>query len=543
MKEFDKLCKGCMKKLNGEEICPFCGFNQNEKQSSPYLEIGAVLEKRYSIGKVIDNNSEGIGYIAYDNVSNVPVYIKEFFPSILCYRASNGHEVVIKSGCESQFKEYMNSFLTYLRAVARLRSLSAIVPVYNIFTENSTAYAVYEWVNGLSFVDFLRKKDNHISWDTARTLFMPLLSSLSEMNSVGIQHLGICPENILITDENKLKLFGFSIPEIRKQGSHIPPTLYDGFSAIEQYLPEYQTNESTDVYAFAATLFFALTGSAPQKALKRKTDDRIFIPTNLLKEIPEHVISALANALQVFPSNRTATFERLREALSASSSVINNINIYENTEKDIIPPSPNNCKQKSHVAVSIILGVTAFIILVSAGVFWLFGNNFSFNNLSQSSGNSVTSSDPLSDYSAASSSTSKIPVPNLIGQNYKSIQSQQNLEYQVLVSSEEYNDNIAEGIIMSQTPKNTEQIEKGATILVTVSKGSKTRTLPAISGIPITEASQKVTSAGLIPTQKQEYNDTVSVGIVVGYDGHNPGDLVESGSEVVIIVSKGKKTQ
>ena len=77
----------------------------------------------------------------------------------------------------------MNSFLTYLRAVARLRSLSAIVPVYNIFTENSTAYAVYEWVNGLSFVDFLRKKDNHISWDTARTLFMHLLSSLSEINS------------------------------------------------------------------------------------------------------------------------------------------------------------------------------------------------------------------------------------------------------------------------------------------------------------------------------------------------------------------------
>ena len=75
MKEFDKLCKGCMKSLNGEEICPFCGFNQNEKQPSPYLEIGTVLEQRYSIGKAIGNNSEGTGYIAYDNVLNAPVYI------------------------------------------------------------------------------------------------------------------------------------------------------------------------------------------------------------------------------------------------------------------------------------------------------------------------------------------------------------------------------------------------------------------------------------------------------------------------------------
>ena len=76
MKEFDKLCKGCMQKLNGENICPFCGFNQNEKQLFPYLEIGTVLEQRYSIGKIIDSNSEGIGYIAYDNVLSVPVYIK-----------------------------------------------------------------------------------------------------------------------------------------------------------------------------------------------------------------------------------------------------------------------------------------------------------------------------------------------------------------------------------------------------------------------------------------------------------------------------------
>ncbi len=543
MKEFDKLCKGCMQKLNGENICPFCGFNQNEKQLFPYLEIGTVLEQRYSIGKIIDSNSEGIGYIAYDNVLSVPVYIKEFFPNILCYRGSNKRDVIIKSGYENQFKEYLNSFLTYLRAVARLRSLPAIVPVYNILTENSTAYAVYEWVEGIKLVDFLEKKGNHINWDTARKLFMPLLSSLSEMNSVGIQHLGICPENMVITDESKLKLFGFSIPEVRKQGSHIPPTLYDGFSAIEQYLPEYQTNEATDVYAFAATLFFSLTGSAPQKALKRKTDDRIFIPTNLLKEIPEHVISALANALQVFPINRTPTFERLREALSDSPTVINNIGIYEDNENDTITQDINNHKHKSHVITAVISGVAAFLILVAIGVFWLLGNNFSVNNSSQSSSELNSSSDSLSTHSSAASSTSKISVPNLVGQSYKSIQSQQNLNYQVLVSSEEYNDNVAEGIIISQTPKSTEQMEIGSTVLVTVSKGSKTRSLPIIAGLPITEASQKVTSAGLVPTQKQEYSKTVSEGTVIGYEGHKPGDLVESGNEVVIIVSKGKEPQ
>ena len=173
----------------------------------------------------------------------------------------------------------------------------------------------------------------------------------------------------------------------------------------------------------------------------------------------------------------------------------------------------------------------------------MLGNNFSVNNSSQSSSELDSSSDSLSTHSSAASSTSKISVPNLVGQSYKSIQSQQNLNYQVLVSSEEYNDNVAEGIIISQTPKSTEQMEIGSTVLVTVSKGSKTRSLPIIAGLPITEASQKVTSAGLVPTQKQEYSKTVSEGTVIGYEGHKPGDLVESGNEVVIIVSKGKEPQ
>lgn len=538
MKEFDSLCKGCMKDLNGQTICPFCGYNQDEVQSSPYLKKGEKLEHRYSVGKVIDTNNEGIGYIAYDNVLNIPVYIKEFFPNGLCYRAANNIEVSVKSGCENKFKDCMNSFLTYLRAVARLRSLSSIVSVYNIFTENLTAYAVYEWVEGIKLNDFLRKNNNHISWDVAKTLFMPLLSSLREMNLVGIQHLGICPDNLIISNDSKLKLLGFSIPEIHKQGTQIPPNLYDRFSAIEQYIPDYQTSESTDVYAFAATLFYVLTGSAPQKALKRKTDDRIFIPTNLLKEIPEHVISALANALQVFPINRTPTFEKLRDELSDSLSTYSNINIYENIKKESVKEINKN--EKSHLVAVITFSIAFLIILTLAGIFWLLGPDFSPKNQLQNSNNSAAFSESSSPSSVSSSSLTKIAVPNLVGKNYKTIQSQPHSDYQVLISSEEFNDNVNEGLIISQTPSSSEQMEKGSAILVTISKGSKIRTLPAITGLPISDASQKVTSSGLIPTQKQEYNDTVLPGVVIGYSEHNSGDSMEYGSEVSIIVSKGK---
>ena len=60
---------------------------------------------------------------------------------------------------------------------------------------------------------------------------------------------------------------------------------------------------------------------SPQDALKRKNDARLMIPTSILREIPPHVVTALANGLQVDPSKRTSTFERLRAELSAAPTV------------------------------------------------------------------------------------------------------------------------------------------------------------------------------------------------------------------------------
>ena len=68
-------------------------------------------------------------------------------------------------------------------------------------------------------------------------------------------------------------------------------------------------------------LFYALTGELPQEAVKRRNDGRLLIPTNILKQIPPHIVTALANGLQVEPDRRTQTFERLRAELSAAPTV------------------------------------------------------------------------------------------------------------------------------------------------------------------------------------------------------------------------------
>jgi hypothetical protein len=55
-----------MKVNNGEAICPYCGFDKNYKQATPYLPLGTKLKNgNYIIGKKVSSNAEGAKYISY----------------------------------------------------------------------------------------------------------------------------------------------------------------------------------------------------------------------------------------------------------------------------------------------------------------------------------------------------------------------------------------------------------------------------------------------------------------------------------------------
>lgn len=81
----------------------------------------------------------------------------------------------------------------------------------------------------------------------------------------------------------------------------------------------------------------------------------------------------------------------------------------------------------------------------------------------------------------------------------------------------------------------------GSTIAVNVSKGPQKQIVPDVTGKTLSEASQAITNAKLVPVQTSEYNDDYAQGIVIGYKNCEEGDLLDYGTEVIIIVSKGKK--
>ncbi|WP_312694535.1 PASTA domain-containing protein [Caproiciproducens sp.] len=548
MTGFDNLCMNCMSDTNGKAECSNCGFSSAESQMHHALPYRTRLQKRYIVGRAKKSNGEGITYIGYDTVLNIPIELREFFPQTLCERPGNGADIRVIGGSEIIFDECLAAFLNYSREVAHMRELSAIVQIYDIFEENHTAYTVSEWNESITLRYFVERSGGNLSWNAARQLFMPVLSALSSMQAAGIRHLGISPDTLNIMQDGRMKLGSFCIGAVRRMDTDLPPDLVPGCAAIEQYVMDYVPNESTDVYGFAASLFFALTGTIPQDALKRRTDMRLLIPTSIMRNLPPHVVTAMANALQVSPDKRTPTFERLRAELSAAPTVTATIEETQRIHRTSPEPEEDDGKKGVPNFVWVILTcVAALIVFTIVGIIWISntdkGDAATLASEASQAESAASDSVNAAMDSVESTDPNLIEAPNLVGQIFQeqaeSDASSASQDYQVLLSSKQFSDTIPEGSIISQSPAAGTKMAKGTAIVVVVSEGAAVRTLPPIAGKSLADASETVTSAGFTPTKTEEYSSTVEQGTVIGYKDVKEGSQMAYGSQVVIVVSKG----
>ncbi len=538
-----QLCLGCMKENLGEQICPLCGFDRSSEQPAPFLPLGVKLQQdNYLVGRKISNSSEGARYIAYSETMSSPVIIHEFLPAGICGRAKGKTNIVIRGGYEERYKEINDKFLSYYRTIARMRELTAVAPIYDIFTENGVSYTVEEYYDSIPFTEYIERRGGSVDWNTARQLFMPLISALSTLHSAGIGHYGVSPENIVVTTSGKLRLTGFSIDDIRRSGTNFEPELMDGCAAMEQYMDGGEITEATDIYGFTATLFYALTGRLPENSCDRKPDGKLPIPTAVFKRLPSHVVTALAGGLQVSPKKRIQTFEEMRTHLSAAPTVKAmrteaNRNAMQSEAANRYSPKKGGVPGYAWGVLSVL---ACLLILAVAGILWIYQNptglGIVINNQEEPSEVSVQESiDP-----------NMIFVPDLLGQKYNDVVAKQNAEsdFVVIKANEDvFSDKYKEGEIAEQSPEVNTKANKKVTIVVKVSKGSAQRELPVIAGQPVQAAVEALNAQGFIASPgNYTSSDTVENGKVIGYENYNAGDMAPYGAKISLNISTGPES-
>ena len=535
------LCMGCMQEIGNNKICPECGFNNSEKQHAPFLPYGTVLSNRYIVGSGIDTNGESTRYISFDKQTGDVVIICEFLPMGLFNREEGSTEIRINYENRLAYNKLKDEFISYYRILCELRDLSALMKVHNIFEENNTVYVVEENEDLIPFEEYVERSNGSLEWDIARPLFMPVISALEALHKRGVGHYAIAPKNFFITSSGKIKISGFATENERKRGTPLKSQLFSGAAAPEQYDDNFPLDDITDIYGFCSTLFYALTGHLPKSAPERRKDSRLLMSTTTVKRLPPHVVSALANGLQVERENRITDFDELRSQLSVAHTAKAIQEEISRTASMNLSKSDKSQKGRngmSHTSIVIISAAITVLVLGIAGVFWLMQNPLA--GVFGGNTSETVESTQSTEWTGAT-------IPNYVGMNYDDVMKQVEGDTKITVYrsyTDEYSDQYKEGTVMSQNPPAGSKVtqEDGILISITVSKGPQMRELPKIEGLKLDEAASDIAEQGLLATAEYQYSNTVAEDRVIGYKSHQEGDTVEYGTNVTIIVSKGKET-
>lgn len=488
----DNLCMGCMNELYGEKQCPKCGYYVDSPQISPYLPLRTPIGDKYILGKVLSSNSEGATYMAYDTGRNTPVYVREFLPEKFIDRSFDTTEIQIKEQWRDYYYSYLKKFLDLWRQLARVRGLSALIPVVDIVEENNTAYVVTEYIESISLREFLlRSQTGYLNWEKAKVLFMPILSTLSTLHKMGITHNGINPDNLLIGRDGKLRLSGFSISEARIEGSELSPEFFEGYTPIEQYGYTYENGCWSDVYSFCAVIYRALVGSVPQDAVSRSMNDQLIIPARYAEIIPVYVINALMNGLQIDPAERTRDVETLREELSATPgnvvSSFSGVNV-PTGEKKQKEPEPVVVEADDNSTAKTIL--IAFLVCLGVGLI-VVGGWFLYDKVIKNYVETPTES--------TTEAPETFEVPNFVNSSYDMVAQNpvQNDRF-TIKSVMEYSTEVEKGYIISQSIEAGQVVEEGTEITFVVSKGPEYKIIPSVKNLYVDFAKEQLEEAGFV---------------------------------------------
>lgn len=191
-----KLCMNCMKEVDetvgGGEICPHCGWNNNTPEPKGALKCGTMLQDRYFIGRVKCANSEGFTYSSQDTLNNITADVREFCPVTLIYREETTQNVCPAQDMDKIYNSLLDEFTVMSRSLIRTKELSSLISITDIFWENNTAYMVYEHCDSVSLRSYCRTHE--MDWNSVKSLFIPMIPSLSSMHALGVKHLGISPD-------------------------------------------------------------------------------------------------------------------------------------------------------------------------------------------------------------------------------------------------------------------------------------------------------------------------------------------------------------
>lgn len=511
----DRICDNCMSRVPvGTERCPKCGVHFENTNPGGALPNGWVLGGRYTVGRYIEIDGEGVTYSAIDGNTLQRVTIKEFMPVTLCSTRDETGSIIPKPGCEVLFKTTRMDFADMYGNLMRLGLVEGLVQVLDVLDENNTAYGVLEKVEGPTLAEYLIKNSLPMEHTRALAMLRPLFIGVDTLHSANVIHRGICPENIILESGGTAKLAGYATLALRQQGSELKPKLYSGYSAPEQYAASEFEGRYTDVYSFGAVLYRLVTGETPVPADERKIQDTLRAARQVDKEVPNFLSAGIARAMRVIPAERIQNIPDLRLAFSGEGG------------KEA--KGPLGLSKQQLIVGAAALGAVILLVLIILLVS-IFG------------GKGDDDSSSLSSSTSSSVSVAENVVPNLVGKVYDDVVKGSTYKDFIFASpTQQYDDTIAAGIIISQTPAEGTAWDGKTPIALVVSQGPQPISMPDLVTKETTkdQAEEQLKELNILYTFVTEENDgSKDENVVLRTDPKAGEEVVPNKDKVTVYIT------
>lgn len=491
---------------------------------------GKLLGNRYEIIEKIGNGGMATVYKAKCHVLNRYVAVK-----VLRDEFTTDEEFIRRFGVEAQ-------------SAASLAHPN-IVSIYDVGNEGNLYYIVMELIKGKTLKEIINE-DGPLPWKWSINIAIQIASALETAHKNNIIHRDIKPHNIIITEEGIAKVTDFGIA---KAVSNSTITAFGTtIGSVHYFSPEHArggfTDAKSDLYSLGVVMYEMLTGKVPfdadtpvSVALKHMQEEPIppiDVNSNIPLAVNKIILKAMQKDINLRYSSATEMLRDLNLALknpdggfvfirgNQNDFPTQKIPIYDNVVRE--EPNNRNTEKKQnsekkknklgefirkHKVLSMFVGAILLFFLA-------FGGTALLINLTE---------------------VKEVQIPNLVGLSKEEAEQQlKNVKIEFEIESEEYDDELEAGKIISQDPPYVEnyKIKEKSKIKVIVSKGVEIVKVPKIAGLSREDALEELKKVNLEAEETEETSKKVEEGYVIKQDP-DANTEVNAGSKVKVVISKG----
>lgn len=251
------------------KICTFCGnpIHKNEdiyinpleiedtypEIPSPFLKVeeGMIINERFKIRKKIGIGGFGTVYYAHDKVLDENVALKVLNPQF---------------NVDPEVKE---RFLSEIK-LARKISHPNVVRIYDISEIQNTSIISMEYFESKNLKEIIQS-DGIIKFDRSLKIIKQICHALDSAHELNIIHRDIKPHNILVNEDNFIKIVDFGIARNIFRAPEEGVTKSGTLIGTPDYMSPEQASGSnydhrSDIYSLGIVIYEILSGSVPFKS-------------------------------------------------------------------------------------------------------------------------------------------------------------------------------------------------------------------------------------------------------------------------------------